>query len=124
MTELETANVLGKSSIFLSFSDQEGFALPPLEAAFSGAMVVGYTGQAAKEYFREPNFWPIENGNFIAFVQAVRKSMKDVENGLLDTEHFRAGIAALRDRYGEQNELAHLHLFVEEVRNLCRFSAQ
>ncbi|MCA3339319.1 MAG: hypothetical protein INF90_12425 [Roseomonas sp.] len=118
MTESETAEVLGRSSIFLSFCDQEGCPLPPLEAALSGALVIGYTGQGAKEYFCEPNFWPIENGNFIAFVHAVEQSMRNIENGLLDKESFRNGISSLRSRYGQETELNHLLQFARATQRL------
>ena len=47
-SELEVAELLSISAIFMSFSDQEGYGLPPLEAALSGNIVVGYSGQGGK----------------------------------------------------------------------------
>ena len=83
VTENDVARLLARSSIFMSFCDQEGLGLPPLEAAFSGNLVVGYTGQGANEYFAEPVFRRIENGDFIAFTRAVLQSIEDVEKGIL-----------------------------------------
>ncbi len=54
--ELEVAALLRKSSVFLSFSDQEGFGLPPLEAAFSSNIIVGYTGQGRENIFPPLSF--------------------------------------------------------------------
>jgi hypothetical protein len=49
---------LKESAIFLSFCESEGCPLPPLEAALSGNLVVGYTGEGAKEYFHPFNPTP------------------------------------------------------------------
>ncbi len=120
LSEQQVAQTLGHSSIFLSFSDQEGFALPPLEAALSGALVIGYTGQGAKEYFNSPNFIEIQNGDFKSFFKAVVSSMSEIDNGLLKSEAFLTGIRKLRDSYGRDSEQRHLLLFakaVEQVKN-------
>lgn len=114
-SEQEVAKVFARSSIFLSFCDQEGIALPPLEAALSGNLVIGYTGQGAKEYFSPPNFQEIQNGDFQSFVRAVIEGVEGVEDGLLDRNDFLAGINALRDEYGPENELRHLLEFAKAV---------
>jgi len=83
MSEQEVANLLSRSAIFMSFCDQEGCPLPPLEAAFSANLVVGYTGQGANEYFQTPLFRKVENGNFIEYTTAVLQAIADVEGGML-----------------------------------------
>ena len=49
--EKETAEALQSCSIFLSFSEQEGFGMPPAEAMACGCYVVGFTGLAGREFF-------------------------------------------------------------------------
>ncbi|MGE4062989.1 MAG: hypothetical protein AB7E79_06435 [Rhodospirillaceae bacterium] len=109
--EPEVAETLARSSIFLAISHQEGFSLPPLEAALSGAVVVGYTGQGGKEYFHAPVFREIENGNLRAFVAGIGKAIVEVDNGLLDSGPFQNAVATLREKYSAANELAHLLTF-------------
>ena len=48
LKEKELNRCLCSSKIFLSFSDFEGFGLPPLEAALAGNKVIGYTGGCVK----------------------------------------------------------------------------
>ena len=59
---------LSESKIFLAFSNLEGLPLPPVEAAIAGNKVIGYTGEGGKEYWHEPLFTAIPNGNFSKFV--------------------------------------------------------
>jgi hypothetical protein len=116
--ENAVADTLAKSSIFLSLSDQEGFGLPPLEAALSGALVVGYTGQGGKEYFREPNFKTIENGDFRTFITEITRAIEGVNAGLLETASFCAGIGSLKARYSREAERRHLVAFAEKAQGL------
>jgi hypothetical protein len=116
--ERGVADVLAKSSIFLSFCDMEGFDLPPLEAALSGALVIGYTGQGANEYFHAPNFRRIENGNFKCFVEETKRAIEDIDAGLLRTDAFAMGINALKTRYSRERELDHLLAFARKVEAL------
>lgn len=51
MPELEVAQILKESAIFLSFNHREGFGLPPVEAMACGCYVIGYTGNGGNEYF-------------------------------------------------------------------------
>lgn len=118
--ENAVTEILARTSVFLSFCDQEGFGLPPLEAALSGASVVGYTGQGANEYFRAPNFTAVANGDFRSFIQETRRAMDDVERGLLQRPDFVAGIAGLRQRYSRQSERDHLLAFAAKVEGLYK----
>lgn len=115
MVPFKAADILSRSSIFLSFCDIEGFGLPPLEAAISGAVVVGYTGQGAREYFKKPNLIAVQNGDFRNFTLKVADAIKAVDAGLLDTEGFQEGRALLVKKYGRENEQRQLEAFVKRV---------
>jgi hypothetical protein len=109
------AELMSRSSIFLSFSELEGYPLPPIEAALSGNIVVGYTGQGAKEYFRPPVFREVENGDFQTFVREVEVAVADVEAGLLQSSEFVAQTEDLAVRHSAANEIDHLMTFVRRV---------
>lgn len=116
--EIETAEILATSSIFLSFCEQEGCPLPPLEAAFSGNVVVGYTGQGAKEYFAKPLFREIENGNFHDFAKAVLAAIVDVETGLLHSHTFKNQFDVLRKNYSNESEYKMLFDFARRAQGI------
>lgn len=107
-SEEEVVDMLSESSVFMSFSDQEGCPLPPLEAAFSGNLVVGYTGQGAKEYFHRPIFREVQNGDFMTFLMLMRQAIKDVEDGVLTSTEFARNLGELKGRYSGVRELTYL----------------
>jgi len=86
-----------------------------LEAALSGAMVVGYTGQGGREYFKKPNFAPVQNGDFRTFTQTISDAIKAVEGGLLERKEFEAGRVVLGKKYSRGKERARLADFVSRV---------
>jgi glycosyltransferase involved in cell wall biosynthesis len=111
-TENQTAEIFRTCSIFLSFSDQEGFGMPPAEAMASGCYVIGFTGLAGREFF-EPNVCtPIEEGNILAFAQAVEQAMAEFDK---DAQAVRdRGLAAselIRSRYSPEAQLDELATF-------------
>ncbi|MCW2249483.1 glycosyltransferase involved in cell wall biosynthesis [Azospirillum fermentarium] len=56
--EEQVAAILGRSTVFVSFSYREGFGLPPLEAMAAECLVVGFHGSGGMEYATEANgFW-------------------------------------------------------------------
>lgn len=65
----EVAKRLKNAAIFLSFSGQEGFGLPPAEAMACGCVVVGYDGWAGAEYLQKPVAFPVPNRNVLSFVK-------------------------------------------------------
>jgi hypothetical protein len=70
-TEREVAQIMKESFMFLSFSYQEGCALPPIEAMMCGCLVIGYDGRGGREYFSRHVSFPIEGCNIIEFEKAV-----------------------------------------------------
>jgi glycosyltransferase involved in cell wall biosynthesis len=73
MSEEDVAKVLKDSSIFLSFNHREGFGLPPVEAMACGCYVIGYAGNAGKEYFRPEFSSLIEDRNVLQFAMEVER---------------------------------------------------
>lgn len=68
ISEFEVGRIMRESAIFLSFSEMEGFGMPPAEAMACGCLVIGYHGQGGKEYFKQPVGFPIEPEDIVTFV--------------------------------------------------------
>lgn len=117
-SETEVAHLLTLSKIFFSFSDREGFSLPPLEAALCGNSVVGYTGEGAKEYWREPIFKKIENGNLIEFIKVAEEEMEKLTHNSYPEEYAQLKSLAtsqLAQKYSLEQEIEKLGNFVAKV---------
>lgn len=62
LTEAQVQQAMGSSAIFLSVGRFESFSLTPLEAMSCGCLVVGFTGQGARDYATTCNgFWVQED---------------------------------------------------------------
>ena len=107
------AAILGKSRIFLSFSEFEGCPLPPVEAALSGCQVIGYTGEGAREYWDKEIFTEIYSGDIKAYVKAVLKKIEEIDSAKYVTN--RDAINKLANRYSAQVELADMQFVSEKV---------
>lgn len=113
LNEDGVAFILGKSKIFLSFSELEGFGLPPVEAALSGCYVIGYTGEGGKEYWDSEIFTEIYSGDIKAFVRAVLNKIDEIDN--LPSELHLAAINNLANRYSAQVELADMRFVSQKI---------
>lgn len=71
MTEIQVAETLKESAIFLSFCKTEGFPLPPLEAMACGCIVIGYDGQGGRETLHKPYAYPIDDCKIVDFAKTV-----------------------------------------------------
>jgi hypothetical protein len=111
-TEKQTAAIYRTCSIFISFSEQEGFGMPPAEAMASGCYVVGFTGFAGREFFEPDICTPVEEGNILTFDQEVERAMADFDK---DSQAVRdRGLAAserIRSRYSPKAQLDELAAF-------------
>ena len=80
LNEGQVKERLSESSIFLSFLEKEGFGLPALEASLAGNIVVGYTGQGAREFFARPIFREIQQGDMVSFLSEISIAIKQIES--------------------------------------------
>ena len=71
MTHAEVASALRRSRLFLTFTAQEGFGLPALEAMACGAYVAGFDGFGGREFMRTGHSTVVPCGDVLAFAQTV-----------------------------------------------------
>lgn len=105
MSRQEVARALKESAIFISTLSQEGFGLPPLEAALCGCVVVGYTGFAANE-FMDPRFcFPVPERDVLAFVTTIENVVNKLNsNQLAFRDSTQLFAETLQDRYSEAHQ--------------------
>ena len=117
MTEQEVIETLKQSKIFLSFSELEGWGLPPIEAGLTGNKVIGYTGEGGKEYWCQPIFSEIMMGDIKSFVNEILLEVNKFEKNI----GFRTDVNAinkLADLYskgGESNDILKLSVKIKQV---------
>lgn len=68
-SEVEVGHIMRDCAIFLSFSEREGFGLPPAEAMACGSYVIGYDGGGGREFFDPAYSCPVTDQR--GFAQAV-----------------------------------------------------
>lgn len=93
-SEVETADLLRTAKLFLSFSSQEGFGLPPLEALACGCLVVGYHGFGGREYFHPPFAITVEDGDIAGFARAVEATIHNMDNDPQSTDSIMAAASS------------------------------
>jgi glycosyltransferase involved in cell wall biosynthesis len=115
-SQQETANILRSSAIFLSFSEREGFGLPPAEAMACGCYVVGFTGLGGREFFYPGLCSQVEEGNVFALARAAEAALKQFE---IDATSIRQralkASAIIRDEYSPERQILDLKAFFESV---------
>lgn len=117
--EETVAKALSTSKIFLSFSDREGFSMPPLEASLCGNSVIGYTGEGAKEYWNTTLFKEVESGNLQVFLQTVLDEIKLLsDHEFLDIETIEKieALDLLRNRYSSEQEAMGLSETLDSIK--------
>jgi hypothetical protein len=98
---------LRKSKIFMSFSDLEGLGMPPIEAAIAGNQVIGYTGEAGKEYWKKPIFTEIKNGELLYFCEKVIQNLKN-KNFFNNSKFQRNKLAKKYSLINQNNSLINI----------------
>ncbi len=99
MSEEQVAEELQSSKIFLAFSDFEGCPVPPIEAALSGNVILGYHGWGGREYWAEPNFREVVFGDIRDFVRKFYE-VSSFANHPSFQEILKPGIEQLKVNYG------------------------
>lgn len=107
------AAILGKSKIFLAFSELEGCPLPPVEAALSGCYVIGYTGEGGKEYWDAEIFTEIFSGDIKAFVNEISQKIDVIDSKAVTPPE--TAIKKLAQRYSASVELADMQFISKKV---------
>ena len=123
LSEQGVAEQLGSSSIFLSFTDREGFGLPAAEAMASGCYVVGCHGQGGREMFLAEHCLPVESGDASGFVTAVESVVRQENEkpGWCRTRGLRAR-AFIDEHYSVHRERLEVISYYDDVlsRAPCR----
>ena len=68
-TEAQVGAILRECAVLLSFSEREGFGLPPAEAMASGCYVIGFDGGGGREFFDPAYCAPVTD--LLSFAKAV-----------------------------------------------------
>jgi glycosyltransferase involved in cell wall biosynthesis len=104
-TEQQVAEIMKDSLIFLSFSYQEGCALPPMEAMLCGCLVIGYEGRGGREYFNNGFSYPIEGGDIISFAKTIEEviSCCNMNHNAFDEKRQKAS-EFIRKTYSPEKE--------------------
>lgn len=73
----QVAKIYDEALIFLSFSKEDGFGLPPAEAMLSGCLTIGYTGVGGEEYFTPETGFPVPDSDIVAMIRTTRQVLSD-----------------------------------------------
>jgi len=115
LSERQVASALSRSMLFLAFSEFEGLPVPPVEAALSGNIVIGYHGQGGREYWRRPNFIEIDQGDIQGFVFEVLDALQEIVSGQINLPNLNSGIVELADYFSAKRELEMLQNLIDAV---------
>jgi glycosyltransferase involved in cell wall biosynthesis len=113
LTHAEVAEQLRTTRIFLAFTYQEGFGLPPAEAMACGNYVIGYHGCGGREFFLPDFSAPIETGDILSFARAVETAVVyDRTNPLWCFDRGQRASAFILAKYSleqERNEVVNIY---------------
>ncbi|GGF51822.1 hypothetical protein GCM10011519_27310 [Marmoricola endophyticus] len=76
------AAALARAAVFVSTAERDGFGLPGAEAVLSGCLVVGFTGDGAREYLDPAWSVPLGDTDLVALHDAVVAACR-----LFDDDH-------------------------------------
>ena len=111
VSERETAEIFGRSTIVLSLPFLESFGLVPLEAMASGAIVAGFTGYGGQDYATAENgFWfPPDHLEEVA--DSIARIITGLERNDPDILKMHEAGFATAARYGKDRTRAALRAF-------------
>lgn len=112
LKESEVAKNLSESIIFVAFSEFEGLPVPPVEAALSGNIVIGYHGQGGREYWDAPNFISVEQGDIQGLIFEVSEKIKEFETAQINLEAINNGMKKVASYFSKEQEIYFLTSFV------------
>lgn len=115
MNEAEVARHLSESIIFLAFSEFEGLPVPPVEAALSGNIVIGYHGQGGLEYWDEPIYNEINQGDIQYFVKKIMEIINEIDQNGMNIEEINLGIKKVANYFSLKNEINMLRNLINKV---------
>lgn len=116
LNEAGVIDLMAKSKIFLSFSEFEGCPLPPVEAALAGNIVIGYTGEGAREYWKEPIFSLVNCGDVKTYANQVLCTIKRISSADSNVE-LEAARGELAIRYSTEAEQSSLKKMIDRIIN-------
>ena len=107
---------LSDTKIFLSFSELEGLAMPPVMAALSGAHVIGYTGEGCKEYFHYSCFTEISSGDIKNFITELLECIRKMESGTYVVEE--AELTELSERFSQNTQKNYIKELTTKINDI------
>jgi hypothetical protein len=108
----QVSDLLGTSQLFLSFSQREGFGLPPAEALGRGCYVIGYAGWGGVEYFNPDYSRLVPEDDLEGFVSAVEDWIR---NSGWNPDVALAGSRAILQTYSAETERSSVLEFFKSV---------
>jgi hypothetical protein len=115
MSEREIASCLAESIIFLAFSEFEGLPVPPVEAAMSGNIVIGYHGQGGREYWTEPSFIEVNQGDVQGFARKVMEIIDQIESNRLSIDMVNRTMQTIGNYFSKANEMKMLAELINKI---------
>ncbi len=109
VSEQEVYDIFTRTKIFLSFSEFEGLAMPPVMAALSGNLVIGYTGEGNKEYFHLSCFEEVMQGDVKDFVDKLLKAVARFDQNQYEID--MQAVEFLKNKFSDQA----LNVFLKEM---------
>jgi hypothetical protein len=109
VTEQEVYDIFTRTKIFMSFSEFEGLAMPPVMAALSGNLVIGYTGEGNKEYFHLSCFEEVMQGDVKDFVDKLLKAVDRFDQNQYQID--MQAVEYLKNKFSDQA----LNLFLKNM---------
>jgi len=75
----EVARIMKESLLYLSFSHNEGFGLAAAEAMACGCVVVGYHGNAGREFYKDDFSYSVPAGDVLNFARTLEQLLNQYE---------------------------------------------